>query len=347
MRGLDAVGVFLITSLTCSVVGLAGPWSVGAQATPIGDVALSADSVEIGDRFDLRFTLRLAEGHVALFPDSLDGPGFAPLGPVEWEITEEDGSGRTVSVSYPLIAFRPGLLAVPEVDVFVAAAAEAVASDIARPGHVVGSWEAFREEPAATPSTVLASVPEQRVTVSTVLALDDVTTRIAPRPAADVWGADRHWPSTLLVALSGLLLGGLVVVSAREWGTGRGIGATPRPSDRERALSALDDLMASGLHREGRVRDFYVGWSEVVRRFVEGFDDAWSPSWTSTELFSDLQGPRRNLAIRRSLSPEGIAREIAVAEEVKFGGVRPDPDTAGEHWRAVRTWVESSQEARS
>ncbi len=95
---------------------------------------------------------------------------------------------------------------------------------------------------------------------------------------------------------------------------------------------------------EGRIRDFYAGWSYVVRRYVEGFDDTWGPSWTSTELFADLQGPKRNLAIRRSLSPEGVAREIAVAEEVKFGGVRPDPHTAEEHWRAVRAWVESSQE---
>lgn len=328
-----------------STGGEPGP---SARVAALQNVELSADSVEIGDQFDLRFTVTLGEDAVVLLPDSLQGRGFAPVGPVEWSIAEEEeGARRTLSISYPLIAFRTGALAIPEIDVFFVPTSEAMAADVARPGDVVGSWEAFREEPAATPGAFVAVVPEQRVTVSTVLALDDLTTRIAPRPAADVWGGDRHWPSTLLLALSGLLLTGVMIASAREWAEARASGASPPPSARDRALTALDQLMAEDLHREGRVRELYAGWSEIVRRYVEDFDDAWDPSWTSTELFADLQGPRRNLAIRRSLSPEGISREVRIAEEVKFGGLRPVPETAERHWQAVRSWLEGSREAES
>ena len=56
------------------------------QAQPriaVADVALSADTVLLGDRFSLTVTLRLAEGSVAFLPDSILGRGFEPFGAVE------------------------------------------------------------------------------------------------------------------------------------------------------------------------------------------------------------------------------------------------------------------------
>ncbi|NIU75188.1 MAG: hypothetical protein GWN71_16880, partial [Gammaproteobacteria bacterium] len=60
--------------------------------------------------------------------------------------------------------------------------AEAEAAGLSSTEDRVGSWSAFREEPGAVPSARLVTVPGQRVEVATVLALDDLTTAIAPRP---------------------------------------------------------------------------------------------------------------------------------------------------------------------
>lgn len=323
--------------------GFTVPDAAGAQTPPVRDVHLSADSIEIGDRFDLRFTVRLPAGRVAFFPGSVAGAGLEPFDGVAWTAEADSDGGTRIEVTYPLLAYRTGSLAVPALDVFVAPAGEATSAGYASPGDPVGSWSAFLESPGALPSARLVAVPEQRVHVATVLALDDVTTQIAPRPPADVSGGDRDWVSTLLLGAFGVLLLGVTVASARDWSRMRN--ATPPPplpSPRERALAAMDDILATGSHRDGRIRDFYDGWSGVVRRYLEGFEEAWGPSWTSTELMSDLQGRRRSVAIARSLGPEGIAREMRLAEEVKFGGLRPEPEEAEAHWKRARDWIAGS-----
>lgn len=317
----------------------------GAQATPaVRDVTLSADSIGIGDRFELRFTVVVPEGAVAFLPDSLEAGAFESFGPVEWTASETAAGDCELSVSYPLIAFRTGSVPVPELDVFVAPAVESVSAGLSTSGDVVGSWQAFRESPADVPSARLLAISEQRILVSSVLVLDDLTTQLAPRPAADVSGRDRDWPSTALATLFGIILAAVTVVSARDWlRAERASGHGSPPDPRTRALAALDALMAEAPHHHGGVREFYGAWSDVVRRYVEGFAPEWTPSWTSTELMSDLQGVRRSLAVRRALAADGVAEEMRLAERVKFGGLRPDVDVAEAHWRAVRDWIAASE----
>lgn len=319
------------------------PRATLAQATPVRDVTLSADSIGIGDRFELRFTLVLPEGAVAFLPDSLETGAIESFGPVEWTASEVATGGLELAVSYPLIAFQTGSVEVPELDVFAAPAAEAATAGLAAPGDAVGSWQAFRESPAAVPSARRLTIPEHRVRVSSVLALDDLTTQLAPRPPADVSGGDRDWLSTTLATLFGVLLAGVTVVSARDWMRAeRATGFAPPPDPRTRALEALDALIEEAPHRDGRMRVFYGRWSDVVRRYVEGFAPEWGPSWTSTELMADLQGAKRSVAVARALSADAIAAEMRLAERVKFGGLRPDVEAAEAHWRAVRDWVAGS-----
>ena len=317
---------------------------LSAQTSPtIHDVGLSADSVEIGDRVDLSFTLRLPEGTVAFLPDSLAAGAVEPFAPVEWTAEETADGAIRLSVLYPLVVFGTGPLTIPEVDLFVAPAEDAIAAGLASMGDRVGSWDSFREAPSAVPSARLLTVPGQSVQAASVLVLDDITTQIVPRPPADVSGGSRDWASTALVAFFGLLLVGVATVSTRDWMASRADDPPPPPSARDEALAALDALLEEGLHREGRVQAFYVGWSDVVRRYVEDFADDWSPAWTSTELISDLQGRRRGVAIERALTADAIAVEMRLAEEVKFGGLRPDADTAEAHLRGARDWIASSR----
>lgn len=353
---LVAAAPVLVTIPALAVV--AGPHSVGAQSAPtqsappqsalrqsapVESVALSSDSVEIGDRFDLHLVLRLGAGDVAFFPDSLEGPGVEPFEAVSWTSDSRPNGSTLLTVSYPLLAYQTGPVLVPDFDVFVAPRAEAVAADFAGDSDLVGSWDAFRESPASVASVRLLPVPPQQVMVATVLGLDDITTQITPRPPADLSGGNRDWLSTFLVAVFGVLLVGVTASSTRDWLRLRAMGPpVPPPTPKERALTALDELAASGMHGDGRVRDFYAGWSEVVRRYVEGFEAEWGPAWTSSELMADLQGPRRSLAAERSVGPEEIAGIMRTAEEVKFGGVRPDPETALGDLDHARSWIGGS-----
>lgn len=321
------------------------PSGVGAQEVPaVRDVVLSADTVEIGDRVDLRFTLVVPDDAVAFFPDSLPSGPVESVRPVEWSVVDTAGGAIRLSVVYPLIVFEAGSPRTPELDVFVAPAPESTAAGLSSPGDRVGAWSTFRDAPSVVPSARLLSVPSRGLHVASVLALDDVTTQITPRPPADVSGGSRNWASTTLIAVFGLLLLGLTTISAREWIEARGATPpVPPPSERERALAALDELRDEGLHRRGRTRELYAAWSDIVRRYVESFTEEWGPAWTSTELIGDLQGRRRGLALERALSADAVAGEMRVAEEVKFGGLRPDPDTAEAHLQRVREWIASSR----
>ncbi|NND83841.1 MAG: hypothetical protein HKN46_01695 [Acidimicrobiia bacterium] len=315
------------------------------EASPLESVALSEDSVEIGDRFDLHLQLRLGPDDVAFFPDSLAAPGVEPFDAVGWSAeTSADGT-RLLTVSYPLLAYQTGPVLVPDFDVFVAPRSEAVQADYADSEDLVGSWDAFRAEPARVPSVRLLPVPPRQVMVATVLGLDDITTQITPRPPADLSGGNRDWLATFLLAVFGVLLSGIAVSSTRDWMQYRSrVPPPPPPTPKEQALSVLGELEASGMHADGRLKEFYTGWSEAVRRYIESFQTAWGPAWTSTELMSDLQGPRRSVAVERSMGPEGIAGVMRTAEEVKFGGLRPDPERALGHLRQAREWVERSAE---
>ncbi|NIQ54993.1 MAG: hypothetical protein GWN71_16885, partial [Gammaproteobacteria bacterium] len=72
------------------VLGFVLPPRVVAGQDPaavVRDVTVSPDTIEIGDRFDLRFTLELPGGTVAFLPDSLDTGAVESLGAVEWTAT--------------------------------------------------------------------------------------------------------------------------------------------------------------------------------------------------------------------------------------------------------------------
>ncbi|MDH3271005.1 MAG: DUF58 domain-containing protein [Gemmatimonadota bacterium] len=340
-RVLRSVALWLATAAAAALATLPAAAQVGVL-----DVGLSADTVGIGDRFELRFILEVGADAVAFFPDSLEAGAFESFEAVQWTSSPGPGpgDGSTLEVVYPLIAFQTGVVAVPEIDVFVAPLEEGRSAGFVDADGRVGSWSAFRESPGRVPSAVMRTVPEQRIWVASVFTLDDLTTQLAPRPAADVSGGDRAWAVTLLLAAFGVLFAGVVVASARDWVEERNRLLQPPPPDaRARALAALDELHAADLHRSGQVRAFYAGWSDTIRRYVETFRTDWTPSWTSSELMTDLQGPRRSEAIQRKVAGEAIAAEMRLAEAVKFGGRRPDEAAAEEDWRAVRAWVESSQ----
>lgn len=322
---------FLCVAATAALTGQ-------APQAMVGEARLTADTIEIGDLFDLTFEVSLPSGGILFMPDSITAANFEPFGRVEWTVAEISDGGARLSVVYPLIAFQIGTVEIPDFDVFTALQSESESAGFSSSGDVVGDWESFRSEPAAVPSARIQGIAEQRLYVNSVLVMDDLTEGLTPRPAADVSGGDRHWPATLLLLGFTASLLGVAGTTVREVLANRRANVEVFTVDpRTHALSELDALLQEAPHLAGRTQSFYERSSEIVRRYVEAFDDVWNPAWTSTELMTDLDQRRADLD-GSDLSPE-----MTAAEMVKFAGDRPDAESAESHWQRVRSWVAGSE----
>lgn len=350
MRGRDmSAALFVIGAMVAPLAAQATPdvprqVAQGMPRLTVAAAALSADTIDIGDRFQLDMTVVLAPRSVAFLPDSIMGPGFEPFGPVEWTSRTRPDGTTELSVTYPLIAFQVGTVTVPEFEVFAADMAEGRSTGLASEDRPVGDFEEFIENVEMLPSARLRSVPPLDLWVASVLILEDQEYGIVPRAAADVAGRDRNWPATALTLLFGFGLLSVSAVSVRDWSASRSRAQAPPPiAPRDAALAALDRLVAEGTHLTGDPRDFFGSSSEIVRRYVETFDGRWGPAWTSTELMRGLSGRSPTAsAVTTTISPPDpapLALEMGFAESVKFGGVRPDGDTAERHVRALRDWI--------
>jgi hypothetical protein len=238
------------------------------------------------------------------------------------------------------MAFEVGPVTIPEFEVYAADARQSVSAGLTTEGVLVGHFEGFVESPESVPSARLRSVPEQIIYVASVLLLVDVSAGVQPRPPADVAGANRNWPASLIILASLGMLLSVLAVTIRDW-MARAGATDPPLTPRAAALAALDDLLETGAHQDGRVRDFFEGSSEIVRRYVEAFDARWGPSWTSTELMGGLKRQATGQV------PTGLEAEMATAEEVKFGGSRPETENAEAHWQALHAWIETTTEPDS
>ncbi len=330
-----------VTAWVTTLVGAGPVEPVTAQesgALPIialERVTVSADTIQLGDRFELRLDVRLAPGGVAYLPDSIAGAGFEPFGPVRWESGDpRDDSGIRLTIVYPLIAFDVGDVALPAFELYAAARDESVRAGMVDEEAVVGRFDAFVENVSLAPSARMLAVPGRTIQVVSVLHLEDMEYGIAPRPAADVAGGNRSWPATGLAVVFACVLLGVGTASIREYAARRAMEPTPAVSPRVTALAALDELLASDLLARGRIRDFFERSSSTARRFVESMDDAWDPSWTGSELADGL-------ARRSPVDSTPLREEIATAEVVKFGGERPEPEAAVAHAHRLREWIAS------
>ena len=317
-----------------------------AQVTPAtaeAVVTLSADTIGLGDVFDLHVVVEVPPGSAVYFPDTVS-TAFAleSFRPATWS-AESAGNGALLTLTYPLIAFRVGLAPVPGLDVYIGAGAD-VAGERLPGGSVVGSWSDVETGTATRASLTRAAVPRREVWVASVIVLEDLTSPLQPRPPADVIGPgwNRLAVATIL-ALSVLLLAVARSVAATllpDRQAEEPLGTAP-PQDSasvrwQKALDELDRILALGLHTDGRTDEFYGRSSAVVRTFVEGFDADWHPGLTSSELMCRLE------AWTNGSAPD-LYTSMHTAEVVKFGRLRPDAGTAAGHWKDLKNWVQASR----
>lgn len=158
---------------------------------------------------------------------------------------------------------------------------------------------------------------------------------VRPRPPADVVGGEWSlWLILAAVVAAGLLAWALRVAYRRWAGGGREETAPSRgASARAEALRELEEILARGHHRNGRIADFYDASTGALRRFVARLVPGWGPWLTTGELVEHLEDRWAGAAT------DALGSALATAERAKFGGFRPEPEQAEEDWRTIRDWI--------
>ncbi len=317
------------------------PLSTAAQS-PEPVAALSADSVEMAEVFELRVEVSVPGGSMVYFPDIVPSTGdVESFSPVDWRARRGPDGGATIELRYELIPFGMGNIALPPIDVITMPLEDdAHGEDI--PGRsIVGVWEERQPTVRYTRSITLPTI-----WVEPVYSSDDVVAGMSPRGPEDVVGFSWSWPSMALFLVFSMVIGGAVVTTTREWLADRAEpapvpppGPIPLDEARKQALTEFDRLLAAGPYPAERAHELYEESSGIVRGYVERLDPEWGPELTSTELMDRLKGR----------SPEGavLAAEMQTAEAVKFGRLRPHAEPTAEHLTVLRSWLAGKREVRS
>jgi hypothetical protein len=332
--------VFVVLGVVFGVALGALVVTVRAQDAPL-NVELSADSVELAEVFDLVVHVAVPSGSAVYFPDTLPTTAeVESFAPVEWR-AERAGDGATLRLTYALIPFGEGDIAVPAPEIIIAPVTAAEGGEALPGGSVLADWA---DVPRATGRTVRrVDVATPSIWIQPVRFGGALGDGVSPRGPDDVLGTSWSWPSVALVGFFSSILAAAGVAQSRRWLAGRGAGVSTaggRPATAEEArraaLAAIERLIAEGPHATDREKAVYAASSDVVRGYAARLAPDWVPGLTSTELMQRVEGTAAGKA--------DVARVMAIAERVKFGRLRTGSDALGAHLAELRTWL---SEARS
>jgi hypothetical protein len=293
----------------------------------LSEVATSPAPPPFAQPFDLHIGIRVAPGLVVTVPDTFaTSDAFASTSPFVLEHSgRAPGDSIDLRLRYPVILLLDGPVSLPPLSIQLAPARAAAADPAA---VLVRQSE---DSTAAAGGRAQISLALGMVQVALPDSIAEATGAIPPRePVGPVGGEWSPW--MLLAIASALLAAGLTAwLVLRKPGGADAAG--PARLDRRGALRELDELRERGLHRSGRMRDFYTGLTDILRRFGHTLEPGWEPGWTSLELTAALERQRQ---AQRQLTVRGAVQR---AESVKFGRFDASPEEADEDWTTVRRWV--------
>jgi len=284
-RGLPLVAGFL-------AVALAWPSAASAQLRVVTEVDTTL--VTVGDRVTLTVRVEHGADETIAWPDSLDLSPFEVLA-ARLEPMRAEGDRAVSGAVFSLTAFELGALEIPSFGIAVL-----------RPDGTREEAETdrFGVEVVSVGTEQSGDIHEIRGPLSIPVS----AARVA------LWG------------LLFMLLGAALLVAWRKWRERHRPeerptpGPPPRPAH-EVALEALNRLEVSSMLEQGRVKEYHIEASEIVRRYVEVRYRVPALEMTTWEVLDGLEragvdaGHRR--ALRDFLDP---------CDMVKFAKVRPLAD---------------------
>jgi hypothetical protein len=273
--------------------------------------AIVPDTILVGDVFRAAIRLELPPGWTMVAPDSLATSGEVEnAGPAGRTTRERPDGGSTVTLAYPVTAWRTGEVDLPPITI------------------VLNGPDGAEELSASFPVVLIRSV------------LPADTAGVEPQPPKDVFGPSRLlWPWIVGALTLAATLAGLIYYRSRRRAGGPALtfDIAESRSPRERALAELDRLRGEGLVEAGETKEFYSGTTAVLRAFLEEFDSEWGAELTSTELLNACRGSIHDSDL------DGLAQLLDAADQVKFNRRQTAPAEAFGEWEAVRRWVDQFQ----
>ena len=284
------------------------PVTLRAQAPRIF-TELDTALVSVGDR--MAFTVRVEHDSdaIVVWPDSLDLGSVEVLGAEDLRPGAE--GGRTITgARFTLAAFELGDLEIP-------------------------SFEIRVEAPDGSSTTL--STDAYVITVQSVGLDEGGDIRAIRGPLGIPLSVIYVLPWVLLLAL----LGGL---GYWLWAKRRPVEAGPRRSvaiprfPHEDAYDALARLEASDLLERGKIKEYHILASEIIRTYVEGRFGVYALEMTTGEVVEGLRG---------SDVPEDDVEAFDVfasrCDLVKFARLRPASDACRDILEAARAFVAQTQ----
>lgn len=114
-------------------------------------------------------------------------------------------------------------------------------------------------------------------------------------------------------------------------------------SPEERALAALNDLLKNKLIHEGKIKEFYIQLTFIVRRYIEEKHGIRAPEQTTEEFLAAIRG--------NPSFPENVVLKLKdfleAADLVKFAGFNPPPNSCERAIETAREYVEADSLANS
>jgi hypothetical protein len=330
----------LLLSLLWAQDGPSGPSARPGNVSLIG-ARLSETTVQLGEVFQLTITAHVPPGHTVYFPDTLEiRNNVESAGRARATLRGIDADSMELVVVYPLRAFAIGSLTLPQADIFLQRAEDAEAGRGGAPVRI-GRMEELSL--AAPGSYTRRPIVPGSVEVEPVLPLARPEDGFQPRPPADVLGRDWGTPVYVLTGLGATVLT-LALTLAGVWMLPKVRGRAPRAAaepvpagepltPQERALRELDAIRARGLHRAGRMDEFYSLATVVARRYVERLHPSLGPWLTDRELIERLT------ATNGASGVHAFRSVLRHSEVVRFGLHLPSPGEAEGDLDELRRWV--------
>lgn len=279
------------------------------------EASVDTESISLGGRVVLSLAVEHSPNQTVLWPAPLDTLGaFEVLGVAEAAPVAVDGRS-TSRLDYLLTAFELGELEIPPLEV-------AVVDSAGGDPRILNT----------------GSIP---ITVESV-GLDesgDIRTVKSPLEIPRNWLLMLPW-LLLVAALCALAYWLYKRYKRRKHGTIETTKpAEPARPPHEVAYEALDWLEARGLIERGKIKEFFIEVSEIIRTYLEGRYGIDALEMTSFEVIRELE---RSQVERRII--DVLSRFLERSDLVKFAKLRPSPAASQEMIDIARKLVDDTKE---
>jgi hypothetical protein len=174
------------------------------------------------------------------------------------------------------------------------------------------------------------------------LALAPLSTRTSAKSIRDIMAPFKIYPSRkLILQWVALVLLSIGIIAFAVWVI-RYVNLKiklARMSPKERALYELEQLIKESLISKGKIKDFYLELTMIVRRYIERAHKIKAPELTTEEF---LQAITKNPHFSKAVV-EKLKAFLETSDLVKFAAYRPDQKIIDDSLRTAEDYIKTDE----